>query len=37
VSLADLFPEPPSMDRVKQEVIAAFGEVFQYEMKNRPR
>jgi lipoate-protein ligase B len=28
VSLADLFVEPPSMDRVKREVIAAFGEVF---------
>jgi lipoyl(octanoyl) transferase len=33
VSLADLFPEPPSMERVKQEVIAAFGEVFGYEVK----
>ncbi|MBN2117696.1 MAG: lipoyl(octanoyl) transferase LipB [Anaerolineales bacterium] len=33
VSLADLFPEPPSMERVKQEVIAAFGEVFGYEIK----
>ena len=33
VSLADLFPEPPPMDRVKQEVITAFGEVFGYEMK----
>ena len=31
VSLADLFPEPPAMDRVKQEVIAAIQEVF--EMK----
>lgn len=28
VSLADLFPEPPSMERVKQEVITAFREVF---------
>lgn len=28
VSLADLFPEPPSMDRVKEEVVKAFGEVF---------
>lgn len=28
VSLADLFPEPPTMDRVKREVIAAFREVF---------
>jgi lipoate-protein ligase B len=33
VSLADLFPEPPSMERVKREVVAAFGEVFGYEMK----
>jgi lipoate-protein ligase B len=33
VSLADLFGEPPSMDRVKREVIAAFGEVFGYEVK----
>ena len=31
VSLADLFTEPPSMERVKQEVIAAFGEVFRAE------
>ena len=28
VSLADLFPEPPSMARVKQEIVKAFGEVF---------
>ncbi len=28
VSLADLFPEPPAMERVKQEVITSFGEVF---------
>jgi len=28
VSLADLFEEPPSMQRVKQEVVKAFGEVF---------
>ena len=33
VSLADLFPEPPSMERVKQAVIAAFGEVFGYDME----
>jgi lipoyl(octanoyl) transferase len=33
VSLADLFPEPPSMERVKQEVIAAFAEVFGYSVK----
>ncbi len=33
VSLADLFPEPPTMERVKQEVIAAFSEVFDYEVK----
>jgi lipoate-protein ligase B len=32
VSLADLFPEPSSMERVKQEVIAAFGEVFGYQV-----
>ena len=32
VSLADLFPEPPTMERVKQEVVAAFGEVFGYEV-----
>ena len=28
VSLADLFPEPPSMERVKVEVVKAFEEVF---------
>lgn len=28
VSLAELFSEPPTMERVKQEVIAAFREVF---------
>lgn len=28
VSLADLFAEPPSMARVKQEVVSAFEEVF---------
>ncbi len=33
VSLADLFSEPPTMERVKQEVIAAFREVLGYEMK----
>lgn len=33
VSLADLFPEPPSMEHVKREVIAAFGEIFNYEIK----
>ncbi len=33
VSLADLFPEPPAMERVKQEVITAFCEVFGYEIK----
>ena len=33
VSLADLYPEPPSMERVKQEVIAAFSEVFGFEVK----
>ena len=33
VSLADLLLESPSMERVKQEVISAFGEVFGYDMK----
>ncbi|MGE5463438.1 MAG: lipoyl(octanoyl) transferase LipB [Syntrophothermus sp.] len=33
VSLADLFPEPPSMERVKREVIAAFVEVFGFDLK----
>jgi len=33
VSLADLFPDPPSMERVKEEVVNAFGEVFDYAMK----
>ena len=37
VSLADLFPEPPSMERVKQEVIEAFSEVFRYEIKETVR
>jgi len=37
VSLADLFPEPPSMERVKQEVIEAFSEVFRYEIKETAR
>jgi len=33
VSLADLFSEPPSMEDVKTEVITAFSEVLDYEMK----
>lgn len=33
VSLADLFAQPPDMDRVKNEIIAAFHGVFGYEMK----
>jgi lipoate-protein ligase B len=32
VSLADLFPEPPAMERVKIGVVAAFGEVFGFEV-----
>lgn len=28
VSLADLFTDPPSMERVKQEVVAAFEKIF---------
>ena len=30
VSLADLLESPPSMERVKQEVVTAFSEVFDY-------
>jgi lipoate-protein ligase B len=37
VSLADLFPEPPSMERVKQEVVAAFGDVFGSELSRAER
>ncbi|HKY53696.1 MAG TPA: lipoyl(octanoyl) transferase LipB [Anaerolineales bacterium] len=38
VSLADLFSEPPSMERVKEEVVKAFSEVFELETnKNRSR
>jgi lipoyl(octanoyl) transferase len=33
VSLADLFPEPPSMEHVKREVSTAFNEVFGVELK----
>jgi lipoate-protein ligase B len=33
VSLADLFPEPPPMERVKAEVVKAFEEVFSAIMK----
>ena len=33
VSLADLFPKPPSMERVKEEVSTAFSEVFGIEIK----
>jgi hypothetical protein len=33
VSLAELFPEPPAMERVKQEVSTAFSEVFGIELK----
>ena len=31
VSLADLFPEPPAMEDVKQKVVTAFSEVFKVE------
>jgi lipoyl(octanoyl) transferase len=37
VSLADLFPEPPSMERVKREVVDAFGEVFGYKVLRAER
>ena len=33
VSLADLFESPPSMERVKQEVVTAFSKVFDFEVK----
>lgn len=33
VSLADLLTHPPDMQGVKREVVAAFGEVFGYEME----
>jgi len=33
VSLADLFPEPPSMERVKHEVMTAFAEEFGFPVK----
>ena len=32
VSLAELLESPPSMERVKQEVVTAFEEVFGYEI-----
>ncbi|RIK30721.1 MAG: lipoyl(octanoyl) transferase [Anaerolineae bacterium] len=32
VSLADLFPEPPSMARVKEEIVKAFREVFESDL-----
>jgi len=33
VSLEDLLTPVPTMERVKGEVVRAFGEVFGYEMK----
>ncbi len=33
VSLADLLPYPPDMQKVKKEIAAAFGEVFDYEIE----
>lgn len=33
VSLADLFEIPPSMEHVKHEIVAAFHEVFDFEVK----
>jgi lipoyl(octanoyl) transferase len=33
VSLADLFESPPSMERVKQEVVTAFSKIFDFEVK----
>jgi len=37
VSLSDLFSEPPSMERVKEEAVNAFGEVFGYEILRAER
>ena len=38
VSIADLFSESPSMERVKKEVVNAFSEIFDLETnKNRSR
>lgn len=38
VSIADLFSEPPSMERVKEEVVNAFSEIFDLETnKNKSR
>ncbi len=31
-SLEELFDPPPAMERVMQEVVAAFGEIFHYQM-----
>lgn len=36
-SLAQLSSPPPQMDQVIEAVIAAFGEMFGYEMVDRPR
>lgn len=33
VSLADVLAPVPAMEQVKREVVASFGEVFEYEMK----
>lgn len=35
VSLADLFMKPIPLEKVKEEVVSAFGEVFGYEMVRR--
>jgi hypothetical protein len=32
-SLADLLDPVPEMDSVKQEIVSAFEEIFDYEMK----
>ena len=36
-SLADLLDPVPAMDRVKQEIVVAFGKVFGYEMNRAPK
>ena len=33
ISLADLLPEPPAMAAVADAVVAAFGRVFEREMR----
>jgi lipoyl(octanoyl) transferase len=34
IALADIFPSPPTMDSVKREVLHAFGDVFEVEIRS---